>query len=349
MANEYKPLVGSIIGWEPGQNTLFDPACERNRDDCLKPFRSLRASFSEHGVRLDTQDVNAAAGRTADFNLYIESRDVTTDGANYLLRFEADVIVPRNADAQYLAQFAGVFTWQQDIVDGKRFIKMMLPNPLRMPERFGFAERPDFCAAISANKVAALQDGRELYSKRVEAIRWFERHAPGRFHLYGLGWDKPPKRPGRWGKTVYRAEKVWHGVSRTPALPSYRGPVREKREVLERTRFCICFENCVVDDYITEKIFDCLFAGCLPVYLGAPNIASFVPRECFVDMREFADFGTLVAYLDAMSESEYIDRQRAMVDFLQGPRFVPFSSQTFADTIVDKVLKDFGSSETDRR
>ena len=39
-----------------------------------------------------------------------------------------------------------------------------------------------------------------------------------------------------------------------------------------RYKFCIAIENSLATDYVTEKIYDSLAAGCLPIYYGAPNI-----------------------------------------------------------------------------
>ena len=39
--------------------------------------------------------------------------------------------------------------------------------------------------------------------------------------------------------------------------------------------------------FITEKIFHAIIAGCVPIYLGAPNICKFIPKKTFVDLRDF--------------------------------------------------------------
>lgn len=36
-------------------------------------------------------------------------------------------------------------------------------------------------------------------------------------------------------------------------------------------------ENSIVHDYVTEKIWDGLAAGCVPIYLGSNSIGSYVP------------------------------------------------------------------------
>lgn len=45
-----------------------------------------------------------------------------------------------------------------------------------------------------------------------------------------------------------------------------------------RYKFYLAFENSITDDYITEKYFQALESGTLPVYLGAPNIRHYEPQ-----------------------------------------------------------------------
>jgi hypothetical protein len=45
-------------------------------------------------------------------------------------------------------------------------------------------------------------------------------------------------------------------------------------------------ENSISADYVTEKLFEAFAGGCVPVYLGAPNIEAFLPDpDAIVDMR----------------------------------------------------------------
>ncbi|KAB7887432.1 hypothetical protein GBG19_10625 [Poseidonibacter ostreae] len=69
----------------------------------------------------------------------------------------------------------------------------------------------------------------------------------------------------------------------------------------------MCYENARdIPGYITEKIFDSFFAGCVPVYLGADNITEHIPKECFIDKREFDTYEKLYKYLKNMSDEEYV-------------------------------------------
>lgn len=68
--------------------------------------------------------------------------------------------------------------------------------------------------------------------------------------------------------------------------PNWRA---SKRALIGRYRFTIAFENAIRPDYVTEKFFDPLAVGSVPVYMGAPNIDDFAPApDCYVDAREFA-------------------------------------------------------------
>lgn len=56
--------------------------------------------------------------------------------------------------------------------------------------------------------------------------------------------------------------------------------------VMRDYRFCIAIENSIAEDYVTEKVYAALDAGCLPVYYGAPNGLDFVPvPESVIDYR----------------------------------------------------------------
>jgi hypothetical protein len=53
-----------------------------------------------------------------------------------------------------------------------------------------------------------------------------------------------------------------------------------------RHKFTLVLENSLVDDYVSEKFFNALSNGSMPVYRGAPNIAAFAPADhCFNECR----------------------------------------------------------------
>jgi hypothetical protein len=80
---------------------------------------------------------------------------------------------------------------------------------------------------------------------------------------------------------------------------------RESKLVtLSRYRFDLAFENSVSRDYVSEKFFDPLVAGCVPVYRGAPNIEDFAPGDhCFISAADFGGPQDLAAYLQHLTHN----------------------------------------------
>lgn len=76
-----------------------------------------------------------------------------------------------------------------------------------------------------------------------------------------------------------------------------------KLATIGRYRFCLALENSIAPDYVTEKLFDPLAAGTVPVYLGAPNAADFVPGHSYIDAASFATPRELADYLRHLAET----------------------------------------------
>lgn len=76
-----------------------------------------------------------------------------------------------------------------------------------------------------------------------------------------------------------------------------------KMDLYGHYKFVIAFENSCAEDYVTEKFFDPLLMGAVPIYYGAPNIDEFAPGDhCYVDIRKYKTAGELAAHLKACSE-----------------------------------------------
>ena len=55
------------------------------------------------------------------------------------------------------------------------------------------------------------------------------------------------------------------------------GTYLQKHQAARGYPFVVAMENTEIPDYVTEKVYDALFAGAIPIYLGAPNILDYVP------------------------------------------------------------------------
>lgn len=256
----------------------------------------------------------------------------------YLILAENPANRPDNYWKSGHAVFEKIFTWASDLVDGKKYIPCFLPNRVPRPFAIEPRARPGFCATIASQKYSA--HPAELYSERVRSIRWFEENQPADFDLYGTLWDKWWFK-GRLSRLNLILSPLYRQFPRAglcQRFPSWRGTVPRKRDVLSKYRFSICYENAVFPGYITEKVFDCWFAGCVPVYLGAPDVSRLIPGGTYIDKRDFRDYQELYRYMKTMSDSEYDGYRAAIESFVKSDAIFPFSAEGFADTMIRHLI-----------
>ncbi|HOG46625.1 MAG TPA: glycosyltransferase family 10 [Anaerolineae bacterium] len=115
----------------------------------------------------------------------------------------------------------------------------------------------------------------------------------------------------RSGRDRYVAELMRHlpvdsygRCLRNRTLPHDKGR-RSKLETIARYKFTLAFENSIARDYVTEKFFDPLIAGSVPVYLGAPNVDELAPGDrAFIDVTHFGAPVHLAEYLRDLAADE---------------------------------------------
>lgn len=263
----------------------------------------------------------------------------------YLLLAEPPIVRPDNYFRSNHVPFRKVMTWKKDLVasDPAKYLVIHNANKYR-PNAFSTVPyaRRKLCVMINSYMCSA--HSRELYSERIRAIRWFEEHASADFDLMGLDWDKPLF-PGPLARLNFPLRFAYRRVPGLKKIkinryPSFIGPNKKsKHETLKDYRFCIAYENSVEPDYVSEKLFDCFFAGCVPIYIGAPNVLDYVPAETFVDMRQFASYDQLYRYLWSMPEADYNKILEAIAAFIKSPGIRPFTAEGAAEEFIQRFAQ----------
>lgn len=335
-------VFSSLVGNGLLQNNIFDLCSNGNRDGCFEPYMLLRSNFLSHGVEINTADVNRV--NDVQFELHMDAQQrINSKIPCYSILYESPQIRPINQSKPHLAKYRRIFTWRDDLVDGQRYIKLNLPNKIVANSSGDWSDRAKLCCLIAGNKSVFRQTPLELYTDRVKTIRWFEEHAAEDFDLFGSGWNEPASRPGIAHRVVGKFRNYLSKDEGKLYFPSYRGKVDSKLETLQKCRFSICYENIRdLPGYITEKIFDSFFAGCIPVYWGASNVTTYVPEDCFIDRRKFENHEALYNFMASMTKTEYTAYQERIAVFLSSERARPFSTEAFAETIVNAIVSDLG-------
>ena len=300
-------------------------------------MRCLRACFQNIGIEINTPD--RGVYEDVEFEMYVEGQALTKRKVpKYLLALENPHINPLNASKEYCLQFNHVFTWNQEIGSLPNATLLMVPNQVRKQAIPTFSERSIFSCLINANKRFKTYQVNDLYEERLRVIRWYEAHHPFDFELYGLGWEKPSPAFTKSEKLMRRLNRLRSQLLGYRPFPSFIGPIANKDTVLLNAKFSFCYENVKdLPNYITEKIFDSLMAGCVPIYWGANNVTNYIPKECFIDRRDFDSMEVLHAFLKGIDASQYQLYQDAIAQFLQGSQMQLFNADQYVDAIVRKI------------
>ncbi|OGC07805.1 hypothetical protein A2230_00385 [candidate division WOR-1 bacterium RIFOXYA2_FULL_36_21] len=330
-------------------NYLFKNVNVSAGDNLLESWHDLYSYAQTFGIDVCTPDtVDLAEIDAFIFNDMPHRKNkyfkfaIEKNVPSYLLVSENGLMASDNLNPKCHIYFKKIFTYYDKQVDNVKYFK--INYSFRLPAKINkdLSARSNFCIMIAGNKY--FLHPQELYSERLKAIRWFEKYHPDEFDLYGIDWDG--KLIWTKNRTLNKAIKILSRFSfikkiLTAKYPSYKGFVERKAPLLSKYRFSICYENCRdISGYITEKILDCLFAGCVPIYLGADNVSSHIPDNCFIDKRNFSDYDKLYCYLKQMSEGDYLRYLDNIENFLKSEKARQFSTQYFSEAIVNEIKKD---------
>lgn len=143
------------------------------------------------------------------------------------------------------------------------------------------------------NTESVMYRGRDVDLIKKRTIITLYGQEQGLMHVYGKGWpegiSKEDSRDGNWN------------LAKIGILDSYS--------------FNLCFENTAVPRYMTEKIWDSIANYCLPVYYGAgTEIYDLFPENSFIDYSLMESPQELFAFLQVISDEEYIKRMNKCID-----------------------------------
>jgi alpha(1,3/1,4) fucosyltransferase len=332
-------MLGSLYADGHSNNSFFQKDDPTHKFNPTHTNRMLREAFTRHGIEINTADVNV--GREVDFELHFEGRALQPGTAlRFLVALENPYINPLNASPEYFDNFRRVYTWNRRLIGRHNVEEIAYGVRFDIPPWPRFEERRIFSCLINANKGFKDPLPNDLYIERISVIRWYERHAPADFALYGLGWNKPRHESTALGQLKRRAQRLATQLFSYRPFPSWKGEVADKSSVLLLSKFSYCYENSSgLSGYVTEKLIDCMLNGCVPVYWGADDITEFVPTDCFIDRRQFRETAEVHAYLRAMSPDDYHRRQEAIKAFLAGAGR-RFSAEHFSESLASRIASE---------
>ncbi|MBE9146849.1 tetratricopeptide repeat protein [Planktothrix mougeotii] len=170
-------------------------------------------------------------------------------------------------------------------------------NPI-IEDDFWRPQDKKIVALMSKHPVAGfttlVRDGNSIDLYEIRNHIALEGHRLGKVDIYGKGWEAgvtiEDSRDGDW--------------------------TNRKFEILQDYHFNLCFENTIASHYCTEKIWDAIIGGCLPIYYGGQNSTIYedFPQNSFLDYCEFNHPQELFQYIEKMTFSEYRERLNLCIE-----------------------------------
>lgn len=323
-------------------NRIFDPS----RVDSFAGFsQALKRSFNARGVDVVTPDMVPFTDENLKYVVYLDYswRQHFRDPFLKQIPREKRVLIvmePSSVNPSlyytsfYRNLFSVVFAWNRNL---------LLKNPTYTeinildgadPERFrsnpfmdkAFGDKK-LLAAVGTNRWGYIPYSR--YNQRIKAYKYFEHQFGNEFALYGRGWNQPRIFYEKW--LGHQTFACYHGP--IPGVPD------EKIQALANYKFSVCFENNAFDPgYLSEKIFDCFCARCVPIYYGWDGADKIIPPECFINFRHFRNLrqlGEYIASMDAAHHQTYVDAINA---FMNSSSVLNFTTHHAIETIFKRLF-----------
>lgn len=184
------------------------------------------------------------------------------------------VMVPENG--QIFHDVTNVFGWAW-----KRSPEQIPSGPKRHPDRLlcMLARK----GTITANSKRLKPDGYDLRGIRLHIAE--QAREKGVADIFGIGWSDS----ARLGESRGGDKGEWHEA---------------KLPIMDEYGFALALENTLLENYVTEKIWDAVQCNALPLYYGNDWIYSEFPQDSFVDVRKFSSACELIEFLAALSPEE---------------------------------------------
>ena len=255
----------TIIDGKPTENSFAEFIANKGLL-APNPNRNVR--------RLVCIDYSPRAGREIRL-LGLRSEDCT------LIRMEPSVVLPANFSHTVRNKFGKVITVGGTSSSQSHRVNwpMLWPNSADIQAITQF-ERQDRIVLVNGNKISFVRG--ELYSLRRKAIRNF-----ANLDLFGTDWGSSilvrlvtAIRSFAYTVLSLKIPTVTSVHLWFRKYPNYIGQIQDKIGTMSKYKYALVIENSA--EYMSEKLMEALFAGCIPVYVG-PDPRSFrIPGDLVV-------------------------------------------------------------------
>lgn len=242
----------------------------------------------------------------------------------YPYRFSDTPLTPRVSDRNYLEIF------QENLENGD----FEIANWKRRPIQIGM---------IASNKVGANFDNN--YGKRRKVAKLANRF---QISIYGTKWNDSIKSRLKYRvgilKNCLLNQYLPNLLALLPGLfakfPLVNGEASDRSNIIRTSKFSIVIENS--NQAITEKMFDCMLFGSVPIYLG-PNPMNFdIPSKTYIRLED--DLESTLKELDNLSLFEIEEMLKEISGFISSEHFASTRTSKSVYSLIASQIHQFYSN-----
>ena len=211
------------------------------------------------------------------------------------------------------------YTWRGATPNPGPYRLILTEKQEERVDRYPLESRINGIVMIAGNKSSPAPS--QIYSMRGEAAEWWWLNGEMPFDAYGT----PP----------------W--VSGMMVDPG----TEPRLNKFAQYRYAFVTENTAHPQYSLgyhQKMPDPLEARTIPIYYGCQDIEKYVPKECFIDYRDFGSYAAVDKYIQSITEDRYRQYIDAIDAFVCGGGLRPWLWQDLYRKIVTYRL---GPTDTD--
>ena len=253
-----------------------------------------------------------------------------------LIRNEPKVVCPENYRPNFLKKFGRVIDVGRPINQDAITTRWPQNWPKVMPiASEGLTENSSRIVMVNADKLSFIKG--EMYSLRRACMRSLP------LDTFGIGWDNAWKKKMR----IFAGEMqislknfcfphlmAARGWFARPL--NFRGQVLDKIQTMADYRCALVIENDC--SFISEKLFDAIFAGCIPIYVGADLTSLQLPKGLVFESEP--SVVSIKRAFEKAKEADFLEWVKIRDSYLAAPTTIENNSSQCVFQKVTKLILD---------
>lgn len=279
--------------------------------DCIDPSAYQERDQMSLLLLLDLPHTGSAITRQL-FELVPPSRRI-------LMRLEPPAIAPASYNHHTLQMFGALARVEPSADDAvvRHVLDFNVPLETQLPALQDPPMRRGLCAVSGHKRIVGPRG--QLYRLREQVYRQLAT-LPVSFTLFGSGWNRYVSGVDRFDWLMRKL-----GIRLQCMAPrglNYKGPIPDKSDIIHH-EYTVVIENHIGATYLSEKPFDSLKYGVIPIYYGGVDLCAIGLHDIVFQARSVQDIIEIASNLPPVLPREVV--QQRYLDWLSSPAARKFS------------------------